>query len=177
MKISGFIRTFAVIRVGFAPTFYFRRMMRAFSDRLCEIIEPVIAGLGYELIGTQYVSGRKRALVRVYIDHPMGIGLDDCEQVSRQVSGVLDVENSIRCQYNLEVSSPGLDRPLFKSDHFRQFIGHRIRVKLDTPWEGRKNIVGELLGCRSGIVLVRENGAEREIPLDLIGLARLVPER
>nr|VFK46539.1 MAG: ribosome maturation factor RimP [Candidatus Kentron sp. TC]VFK49225.1 MAG: ribosome maturation factor RimP [Candidatus Kentron sp. TC]VFK62153.1 MAG: ribosome maturation factor RimP [Candidatus Kentron sp. TC] len=150
--------------------------MRAFSERLCGIIEPAVAGLGYELIGIQYLPGRKRALVRVYIDHSAGIGLGDCERVSRQISGVLDVENPIRGQYNLEVSSPGSDRPLFKSDHFRQFAGYQVRIKLDNPWEGRKNIKGELLGCRSDIVLVRENGVEHKIPLDSIGVARLVPE-
>jgi len=150
--------------------------MRAFSDRLYGIIEPAVAGLGYELIGIQYLSGRKRALIRVYIDHPTGIGLDDCEQVSRQISGVLDVENPIREQYSLEVSSPGLDRPLFKSDHFQRFVGYQIRIRLDFLLEGRKNITGELLGCESDTVLVRENGIELKIPLDLIGLARLVPE-
>nr|VFK11417.1 MAG: ribosome maturation factor RimP [Candidatus Kentron sp. LPFa]VFK16047.1 MAG: ribosome maturation factor RimP [Candidatus Kentron sp. LPFa]VFK27603.1 MAG: ribosome maturation factor RimP [Candidatus Kentron sp. LPFa] len=148
--------------------------MRAFSDQLYGIIEPAVAGLGYELIGIQYLPGRKRALVRAYIDHPAGVGLGDCEQVSRQISGVLDVENPIRGQYSLEVSSPGLDRPLFKSDHFRRFAGYQVRIKFDNLWEGRRNVTGELLGCQSDIVLVRENGVEHEIPLDSIGLARLV---
>lgn len=174
MKISGIIRTFVVIRVGFAPTFYFQRTMRAFNDRLCKIIEPAVAGLGYELVGIQYLPERKEALLRVYIDNPAGIGLDDCEQVSRQISGVLDVENPVRGQYNLEVSSPGLDRPLFKPVHFRQFSGCRVRIRLDIPWEGRKNITGELIGCESDTVLIREDGVERGIPLDSIGFARLV---
>nr|VFJ93014.1 MAG: ribosome maturation factor RimP [Candidatus Kentron sp. H] len=156
--------------------------MRGYSKQLCEIIEPAVTGLGYELIGVQYFSGRemqakqKRALVRIYIDHPSGIGVDDCERVSHQVSGVLDVADSVRNQYNLEVSSPGLDRPLFKPSHFERFIGNRVRIKLDTSWEDRKNVVGKLLGCQSGNVLVVENGVECAIPLDLISLAQLVPE-
>nr|VFK27341.1 MAG: ribosome maturation factor RimP [Candidatus Kentron sp. MB]VFK33607.1 MAG: ribosome maturation factor RimP [Candidatus Kentron sp. MB]VFK76279.1 MAG: ribosome maturation factor RimP [Candidatus Kentron sp. MB] len=150
--------------------------MRAFTDRLSGIIEPAVTGLGYELIGVQYSPGWRRALVRIYIDHPMGIGVDDCERVSRQISGVLDVENPIREQYTLEVSSPGLDRPLFKLDHFQQFTGHRVRVKFYEPWAGRRNITGELLGCHLDTVIVLENGTEHRIPLGLIGLARLVPE-
>nr|VFJ58062.1 MAG: ribosome maturation factor RimP [Candidatus Kentron sp. FM]VFJ68809.1 MAG: ribosome maturation factor RimP [Candidatus Kentron sp. FM]VFK08195.1 MAG: ribosome maturation factor RimP [Candidatus Kentron sp. FM] len=149
--------------------------MRGYSEQLCEILEPTVTGLGYELIGVQYFSRRERALVRVYIDHPAGIGLDDCESVSHQISGVLDVADSIRTQYNLEVSSPGLDRPLFKASHFDRFIGHRVRIKLNAPWEGRKGIVGELLGCQSNGVLIVEDGTEWAIPLDLIGSARLVP--
>nr|VFJ72472.1 MAG: ribosome maturation factor RimP [Candidatus Kentron sp. FW] len=150
--------------------------MRTFSDRLCGIIEPAVTGLGYELIGAQYLSGKRRALIRIYIDHPMGIGVSDCERVSRQISGILDVENPIRDRYNLEVSSPGLDRPLFKLGHFQRFAGRRVRIKLDKLWEGRRNITGELLGCQSDTVLVRENDVEHKIPLDLIGSARLVPE-
>nr|VFK55073.1 MAG: ribosome maturation factor RimP [Candidatus Kentron sp. TUN]VFK56855.1 MAG: ribosome maturation factor RimP [Candidatus Kentron sp. TUN]VFK60914.1 MAG: ribosome maturation factor RimP [Candidatus Kentron sp. TUN] len=140
------------------------------------IIEPAVTGLGYELIGVQYLSGRKQALVRIYIDHPKGISFDDCEQVSHQVSGVLDVQNPIREQYNLEVSSPGPDRPLFRLDHFQQFVGRQVRMKLNRLWEGHTNITGELLGCQADTVLIRENGIERRIPFDLIRLARLVPE-
>ncbi|MBT8420532.1 MAG: ribosome maturation factor RimP [Gammaproteobacteria bacterium] len=149
--------------------------MRGYSKQLCEIIEPAITGLGYELIGVQHFPRQEGALVRVYIDHPAGIGLDDCELVSHQISGVLDVSDPIRSQYNLEVSSPGPDRPLFKPSHFEQFKGCHIRIKLDASWQGRKNIAGELLGCRSNSVLVVEDDIEHAIPLDLIGTARLVP--
>jgi len=150
--------------------------MRGYSEQLCEVVEPAVTGLGYELVGVQYVPGRKRSLVRIYIDHPAGIGLDDCERVSHQVSGVLDVENPIRDRYDLEISSPGADRPLFKPSHFRQFIGYRVGVKLNPSWEGRKNIVGELVGYESDGVLILENDIEHKIPLDFIGLARLIPE-
>jgi ribosome maturation factor RimP len=151
--------------------------MRGHNEQLYEIIEPVVVGLGYELVGVQYFPSRERGLLRIYIDHPSGIGVDDCEQVSHQISGTLDVGNPIPNQYNLEVSSPGLDRPLFRPNHFEQFIGHRIRIKLDTSWGGRKNITGQLLGYQSNNVLIEENGIERAIPLNLIGVARLVPER
>nr|VFJ45492.1 MAG: ribosome maturation factor RimP [Candidatus Kentron sp. DK] len=149
--------------------------MRGYSEQLSGIIEPTVAGLGYELLGVEYFPRRESALVRVYIDHPSGIGLDDCERVSHQVSGILDVADPIRSQYSLEVSSPGLDRPLFTAAHFERFPGQRVRIKIDGPWEGRKNIAGELLGCESGNVLVAEEGVAYKIPLDLIGSARLVP--
>lgn len=128
------------------------------------------------MIGVQYFPGRESALVRVYVDHPAGIGVDDCESVSHQVSGVLDVADPIGNRYSLEVSSPGLDRPLFRPEHFERFAGCRIQIKLDALWEGRKNITGELLGYQSDNVLVAGDGAEYAIPSNLIGSARLVPE-
>jgi len=155
----------------------FWRAMRGYSEQLSGIIEPTVSGLGYELLGVQHFPRRESALVRIYIDHPSGIGLDDCERVSHQVSGLLDVADPIGSQYNLEVSSPGLDRPLFTAAHFQRFPGRRVRIKIDASWEGRKNITGELLGCESGNVLVAVDDMEYKIPLDLIGSARLdVPE-
>ena len=162
--------------MGFEPTFCFRAGMRGYSERLQGIIEPTVAALGYELVGVQYLPGRRRSLLRVYIDNEQGITLDDCEKVSHQVEGILDVEDPIRGQYSLEVSSPGLDRPLFTARHFERFVGSRVRVRMEMPLEGRRNFTGEIRACRDGAVTVLEDGLEQVIPLARIGVARLIPD-
>jgi ribosome maturation factor RimP len=143
--------------------------------RLKELIKPAVEALGYELVGVEFRRGRKRALLRVYIDKPDGITLDDCARVSHQVSGVLDVEDPIVEGYDLEVSSPGLDRPLFEPEHFERFAGHRVRVRMSPPVEGRRKFTGMLLGIENGQVRVDEDGIERRVPLESVSAARLVP--
>ncbi|HSS64176.1 MAG TPA: ribosome maturation factor RimP [Gammaproteobacteria bacterium] len=139
------------------------------------LIKPAVEALGYELVGVEYRRGRRRARLRVYIDKPDGITLDDCERASHQVSGVLDVEDPIVEQYDLEVSSPGLDRPLFEAEHFERFAGHKVRVRLSPPVGGRRKFIGVLLGIEDGQVRVEEDGVERRIPLESVSAARLVP--
>ncbi len=146
------------------------------DERLLALIEPSVRALGYELVGVEYFPWRKGALLRVYIDSAEGITVDDCERVSHQVSGVLDVEDPIREGYTLEVSSPGLDRPLFTPAHFQRFVGEKVRVKMDVPVQGRRNITGVLRGLVDGKVVVLEGDQERHLPLDAIGKAQLVPE-
>jgi ribosome maturation factor RimP len=143
--------------------------------RLTGLIKPAVEALGYELVGVEYRRGRKRALLRVYIDKPDGITLDDCARVSHQVSGVLDVEDPIVEGYDLEVSSPGLDRPLFEPEHFERFAGRRVKVRMNPPVEGRRKITGLLLGIENGQVRVDEDGIERRVPLGSVSIARLVP--
>lgn len=132
--------------------------------------------MGYELLGIEHLSQGSRSLVRIYIDSEQGITLDDCEAVSRQVSGMLDVEDPIRGQYALEVSSPGLDRPLFKREHYEQFVGHRVRIRMTLPIEGRRKFAGELAGIREDKVIVIDDEVEYELPLSGIDKANLVPE-
>ncbi|MDX1529528.1 MAG: ribosome maturation factor RimP [Gammaproteobacteria bacterium] len=144
--------------------------------RLNGLIKPAVEALGYELVGVEYRRGRKRALLRVYIDKSDGITLDDCERASHQVSGVLDVEDPIVEQYDLEVSSPGLDRPLFEPEHFERFAGHRVRMRMSPPVDGRRKLSGVLLGIEGDQVRVDEEGNERRIPLESVSVARLVPE-
>ncbi len=145
-------------------------------ERLQALIEPSVTALGYELVGIEYLPGRKGALLRVYIDSPNGITLEDCERVSHQVSGVLEVEDPIRQAYTLEVSSPGVERPLFTAAHFQRFAGERVRVKLAVPVDGRRNVTGVLKGFTNGEVVVVEEGAEIRLPLEAIGKAQLIPE-
>ncbi len=149
--------------------------MQHSDERLNRLLRPAVEVLGYELVGVEYRRGRKRALLRVYIDKSEGITLDDCERVSHQVSGVLDVEDPIVEQYDLEVSSPGLDRPLFEPEHFERFAGHRVRVRMSPPVDGRRKFTGVLLGFEDGEVRVDEDGIERRVPLESVSAARLVP--
>ena len=151
--------------------------MRRQHEPVRAMIEPSLTAMGYELVGVEYLPrGADGGLLRVYIDSPGGITVDDCERVSHQVSGVLDVEDPIKGPYTLEVSSPGLARPLFTPEHFRRFSGHKVRLKLDLPVDGRRNITGVLVGCEDDEVVVLEDGGERRLPLAAIGRAQLVPE-
>jgi len=139
------------------------------------LLEPVITGLGYELWGLELLTGGKSPLLRVYIDAPDGIGVDDCGRVSHQVSGVLEVENPIHGAYTLEVSSPGLDRKLFRPEQYERFAGSRARVQLRELLEGHRRITGTLAGIEDGKLLIESDGNEYLVPFDLIDKARLVP--
>ncbi|MDX1434516.1 MAG: ribosome maturation factor RimP [Gammaproteobacteria bacterium] len=140
------------------------------------LIGSAVEGLGYELVGVQFISRRRQSLLRVYIDSEEGISLDDCARVSEQVSGLLDVEDPIAGAYSLEVSSPGLDRPLFCEEHFERFRGAQVRVKMSAPIEGRRNFSGTLGGVRDGAVIVHENADEHALPLASVSSARLIPD-
>jgi ribosome maturation factor RimP len=112
----------------------------------------------------------------VYIDHQNGITIDDCERVSHQLSGLLDVEDLVRGQYNLEVSSPGLDRPLFTIEHFEQFRHQKAKVKLSLPIEGRRKFTGIIHGVKDGNVVLEVDEQQIELPFNTIEKANLVPE-
>jgi len=145
------------------------------SVELRELIEPAVTALGFELVGVEFIHG-KSGLLRVYIDHPEGIGVDDCQAVSHQVSGVLDVEDPIRGQYTLEVSSPGLDRPLFRERDFERFAGNQVDIRLLAPVNGRRRFKGVLGGLRDGQVVLQMDDEELVVALDEIDRARLVPD-
>ena len=132
--------------------------------------------LGYELLGVQLLRGGADPLLRVYIDSDAGIGLEDCVRVSRQVSGTLDVEDPIAGSYELEVSSPGLDRPLFTAAHFERFLGSRVRLKMRLPLHGRKRFTGVMQAYGDGHVTIAEQDQTWRIPLKSIASARLVVE-
>lgn len=150
--------------------------MRRRQEHLESLLEPSVTALGYELVGIEYSPRGEGGLLRVYIDSPAGISVEDCERVSHQVSGVLDVEDPIRGPYTLEVSSPGVDRRLFTPEHFERFAGERVRIRLEVLVEGRRNITGVLKGFSNGHVVVDEDGAERHLPLEAISRAQLVPD-
>ncbi len=141
------------------------------------MIKQVVESLNYELVGVELLQRQKAgSLLRVYIDQPGGITLDDCTEVSHRVSGILDVEDPIKGNYDLEVSSPGLDRPLFCKEHFLKYKGRKVRLELRTKVAGRRRITGILDGLENENVLVVEGTENHSLPLDMINVARLVPE-
>lgn len=150
--------------------------MRHAPGNVQAIIEPVVTSLGYELVGTEFLVQRQGGLLRVYIDTEEGIQLNDCQRVSHQLSGVLDVEDVIKGKYQLEVSSPGLDRPLFTAEHFERFQGHVAKLKLTAPLEGRRKFKGTLKGIENNQVKIEVENEEISLPLSAIDKANLVPE-
>lgn len=151
--------------------------MATASDLLQKIIAGVVEPMGYELVGIEFNSGSNNSgTLRIYIDHEDGITLDGCSSISRQLGAVLDVEDPIGGAYALEVSSPGLDRPLFKEQDFIRFAGHQVNIKLRDKVDGRRRYRGLLQGMDKDLVLVDIDGERWELPFELIDQARLVPE-
>ncbi len=146
------------------------------KDKLFGLLEPVAAGLGYELLEIEWASSGHSSLVRVYIDRADGgaVGLDDCERVSRAVGAALDAEDPIGHEYRLEVSSPGFDRPLRTAEHFERFAGSEARIELAAPLEGRRRFRGRLGRVADGMVTVEVDRKEWKLPLAGISKARLV---
>ena len=144
---------------------------------LASLFEPVIESMGYELVGVEFISGGGHGTLRVYIDCDRGITVDDCAAISHQVSGILDVEEPIRQAYDLEVSSPGLDRPLFKLADFERFAGRTAKIRLAVARDGRRNFRGELKGVDdAGLVRIEVDGEEYRLPHADIARANLVGE-
>lgn len=146
------------------------------SERLHAVIEPAVTALGYELVGVEHLSQGRHSVLRIYIDREDGVTVDDCARVSHQVSGALDVEDPIKGQYTLEVSSPGLDRPLFTIDHYRRFAGELAEIRLAAPRDGRRKFKGILRGVEGDAVIIEVEGEAVALPLNEIEKAHLVHE-
>ena len=147
------------------------------KDRLTSVIEPVVNGLGYELVLLEYAPSRGTGTLRLFIDAPAGIQIEDCERVSREVAATLDVEDPIPSAYRLEVSSPGLDRPLVTADHFRRFAGERVRIEMAVPIGGQKRFRGILRGTDGQVVMLETETAQQvSLPLADIERARVIPD-
>jgi ribosome maturation factor RimP len=195
-------------------------MATVLRGRLIALIEPLLTGLGYELVELEYVPGRSNGLLRIYIDRPhrpeasgaaageadeadeadeknvtvaldsegrvamgdesafreSGIGIDDCERVSREVSALLDVEDPIPTAYTLEVSSPGSDRVLRTRPHFDRFTGSRVHVELKVPRAGRRRYTGTLTSVSDAGIELEVDRQPVSVPFDEIEKARLAPE-
>ena len=164
--------------MGLWPIFCFRgTVMKQDPLQIGAMLEPGIRSLGYELVGVEYQSGGKGGgLLRVYIDSEDGISADDCQKVSYQVSGVLDVEDPIPGHYTLEISSPGLDRLLFKPEDFERFAGQLVKLRTTYPVEGQRRFKGRLQGMQDRNVVIVQDDLEISLPYDQIEQARLVPE-
>ena len=143
---------------------------------LLELLEPVVNALGFELLGIEQLSAGRETLLRLYIDSEAGINLDDCARVSEQVTGILDVNDPIKGSYNLEISSPGFDRPLFTLEQFRRFMGAVVRLQLHQKIAGRRKFVGEIVAVNENSVEISMEGSKFEIPAENIEKARLVPD-
>jgi ribosome maturation factor RimP len=150
-------------------------MTATLRERLIALIEPLLDRLGYELVDLEYSAGRTQAVVRLFIDRPEGVGLDDCERASREVSAVLDVEDPIPTAYTLEVSSPGFDRVLRTQAHFGRYVGSRVFVELKAPRAGRRRYTGTLLSVDDSGIALEVDRQKVEVPFGEIGKARLAP--
>jgi len=157
--------------------------MRKINSELHEHIAKLVASLGYELVGCELLPSGGHTLFRIYIDqadtgNQQGITVEDCSQVSYQVSAWLDVENPIHGRYTLEVSSPGIDRPLFEISHYEKYIGYRIRVKLSSPIEQRRHYKGILQRVQEEKVYILVDGLEHEValPFSLIEKGNLIAD-
>ena len=145
------------------------------GSELAKLLEPTVTRLGYELVDLEVRLGSGGGLVRLFIDKPEGIGLEDCEKVSLAVSALLDVEDPVPGNYNLEVSSPGLDRKLTKVEHFQRFEGETVKVQMRFPIEGRRRFRGTLVSSDDENIVVEVDGESFSLPLKTIDTARLVP--
>ncbi len=150
--------------------------MRDDAADLGALLRPTVESMGYEMLGVELQRRGKSTRVRVFIDSSRGIDLTDCERVSNQLSGVLDVEDPIAGNYTLEISSPGLDRPLFEPAHYRRFTGARVRVKLVRKQDGHRNYTGRIKQVTDDSVILSMDNTEYSLAFENIRSARIVPE-
>ncbi|MCK5873174.1 MAG: ribosome maturation factor RimP [Alcanivoracaceae bacterium] len=145
------------------------------SDEIQAMLQPVVESLGYEFWGLEYIQGRG-ATLRIFIDRDSdeGVSVDDCALVSHQVSGVLDVEDPIPGEYNLEVSSPGMDRPLFTLEQWGRYIGEDIQIRLLAPVAGKRRLTATLTAIEGDDVLLDVKGEALRVPFAQVDRATLV---
>jgi ribosome maturation factor RimP len=145
-------------------------------EKLTALLQPVVEELGYGLWELECSPGRGNGFVRLYIDAEAGITVDDCERVSRAVSEVLDAEDPVAGQYTLEVSSPGLDRPLRTAAHFAGFVGATVFVELAQPQDGRRRYLGRLTAAGAESIEIEVDGRRHVLPVAGIRKAHLAPQ-
>lgn len=148
--------------------------MTGLEKQLTDMLEAPVAASGYELVGLEFVRAGEHSTLRIYIDHENGINVDDCAEVSHQVSAVLDVEDPISVAYNLEVSSPGLERPLFKAEHYQQFIGHEVSLVLKMAMDNRRKWKGTIDSVDGDTIVVIVDKQAQEFVLSNISKANLI---
>jgi len=152
------------------------------ATQISTLLAPTVESLGLQLLGIEYLPAPGGSLVRLYIDVPQAesddrvVTIEDCEAVSREVSAQLDVEDPISGNYTLEVSSPGVDRPLFDAAQFARFTGERAKVGLKLPQDGRRRLTGTIVSVDGGTIVFDIDGQPFEVSADNIDKARLVPD-
>ncbi|MBK8186970.1 MAG: ribosome maturation factor RimP [Cellvibrio sp.] len=149
--------------------------MASKQDQLQALLAPVIESMGCELWGLEYLTQGRFSTLRIYIDGPNGVSLEECEKVSRQISSVMDVEDPIDGEYTLEVSSPGLDRTLFSLAHYQRYVGEVVSGKLRSPIEGRRRFKAEIRAVENDLVVMLLDNKEIKVPFTAIDKANLVP--
>lgn len=145
------------------------------EQKLVNFIEPAVSGLGFELVGIEFIPGRT-SILRVYIDSEQGITVDNCADVSHQISAVMDVEDPIKEAYTLEVSSPGLDRPLFTLEHYQRFIGQEVTLALRIAMLNRRKWKGVIKQVSNGMITLMVDGKEETFVFSNIQKANIVPK-
>tara|TARA_B100001059_G_scaffold213245_1_gene228954 strand:- start:2352 stop:2801 length:450 start_codon:yes stop_codon:yes gene_type:complete len=148
--------------------------MKNISAVIDDLVSPIVLALDLELWGCELVRQGKYSLIRVYIDRESGVDISDCEKVSRQVSAVFDVEEPITEEYTLEVSSPGLERPLFRLEQFRKYVGSIIQLRMKKPQDGRKKFKGDLVRVGDDSIVLSIDGGEAEFQYTDIDKANLI---
>ena len=143
------------------------------NQNLLDLFEPEITAMGFELLGIELIKNGHVSLLRVYIDKFEGVNIDDCVLVSQQLTGLLDVKDPIKGQYNLEVSSPGIDRPLFTDEQLKKHIGHIVMIKLREKYRGKRKITGVLEAVDNLEIIIKCNENNEKIPSELIDKAKL----
>ncbi len=157
------------------PFFYVPGVeLSTLEQKLTELVAAPVEALGYELVGIEFIRSRTSTL-RIYIDSENGINVDDCADVSHQVSAVLDVEDPISVAYNLEVSSPGLDRPLFNAEHYRRFLGEEVSLVLRMAVQNRRKWQGIIKAVDGEMITLTVEGSDDVFALSNIQKANLVP--
>ncbi|CAM3729128.1 ribosome maturation factor RimP [Rheinheimera salexigens] len=145
------------------------------EQKLTELLRPTVEANGFELLGLEVVQAGRHSTLRIYLDHADGVNVEDCALVSREVSAILDVEDPIQAEYLLEVSSPGLDRPLFIPAHYAAVLGQKIEVKLAIPQDGRRKFKGMLTAIEDDMLIVEVDGKPYRLLMDNIDKANVVP--
>ncbi|MEM7298308.1 MAG: ribosome maturation factor RimP [Pseudomonadota bacterium] len=168
-KFLGISGDYAYLTCG-----WWSSIVKLDSQSLEALCAPVVNGLGFELWGVEFRSSQKHAHVKVFIDHEDGITVDNCSDVSHQISGVLDVEDPISVPYTLEVSSPGLERPLMKVEHFEKYIDEEVKVRLSWAVEDRKNLNGKLIKVEEDEITILMENQEFEFPISAVKRANLI---
>ena len=154
--------------MGYMPTLFIDGGFLSELEQIQQIAERVVASEGLELIDIEFKPGRYRGLLRVFIDKDGGVTLNDCENVSRQISAILDVEDLIKSAYVLEVSSPGLDRPLRTDRDYRRAVGHLLKLNVVDADGNNHQMLAKLIDLNEETIVVEEQGKNRNIPRDFI---------
>jgi ribosome maturation factor RimP len=148
----------------------------SYRQDLHELIEPAVQAVDLELLGLEMIGQGKHSVLRIFIDSPEGITVDNCADASRQISALLDVEDPITGEYNLEVSSPGLERPLFKAEHFTQAEGLEARVAMQTPVNGQRKFRGVIKSVQDDRILLQIEDEQVKLPIADLAKAHLIAQ-